>query len=126
MKNNKTSDLINLHGLRLKCHIGVTPRERRNRQIITAEIAIKCNLDRAVKSDRLKDTIDYAGIAGKIAALTAVANFCLLEALAGRIADICLADPRAGAVTVKVAKKGVLPDVGSVEVEITRSRIARK
>jgi len=114
-------DLIHLHGLRLKCRIGVTPRERRKRQAIMADIALKCDLSRAAKSDCLNDTVDYALIAGKISSLAAKETFCLLESLAGRVADICLADLRVKAVTVKVGKKGVLANVNSVEIEITRT-----
>lgn len=122
MRKDKTSDWIYLHGLRLRCHIGVTPRERRVRQTIIADIALKCDLRRAGKSDRLRDTVDYSVIAQKISSSATKEKFCLLEALAGRIADICLADLKVKAVTIKVAKKGVLPNVSSVEVEITRSR----
>jgi len=122
MKQDNQNDSIHICGLRLKCHIGVTARERRKRQAIMADIALKCDLSRAEKSDRLEGTIDYAVLAKKIFSLAAGENFCLLEALAGRIADICLADSKARAVKVKVAKKGVLPNVSSVEVEITHSR----
>jgi len=121
MRQDKTGDWIYLHGLRLKCHIGVSPRERSKRQMIMADIAMKCDLSPAVKSDRLGDTVDYSVITKKIVGLTAKEKFCLLEALAGRIADICLADSKAKAVTVKVAKKGVLSNISSVEIEISRT-----
>ena len=121
MRNNKTSDLIHLHDLRLECHIGVSPRERRRKQIITTDIAIKCDLRLAGKSDRLGDTVDYSVIAGKIVTVTAKEKFCLLEALAGRVADICLADSKVKAVMIKVAKKGVLSNVSSFEIEISRT-----
>lgn len=120
MRKDKTGDWIYLHGLRLKCRIGVTARERRKRQTIMADIALKCDLSRAEKSDRLGDTVDYSVIAQKISSSAAKENFCLLEALAGRIADICLADSKIRQVTVKVSKKGVLPNVSLVEVEISR------
>lgn len=120
MRNNKTNDGIHLHGLRLNCHIGVSSRERQKKQIITADIALKCNLRRAGKSDRLGDTVDYSVIAKKISALTEKETFQLLESLAERIADICLAESKVKAVTVKVAKKGVLSNVSFVEVEIIR------
>ena len=118
--HNDNNDLIHLHGLRLKCHIGVTDRERRKRQTIMADIALKCDLHRAGKSDHLGDTVDYSVIAPKISAAAAKETFHLLESLAERIADICLAESKVMAVTVKVAKKGVLPNVSAVEIEISR------
>jgi len=121
MKQNSPTDYIHIRGLRLKCHIGVTARERRKKQIILADIALNCDLVKAGKSDCLEDTIDYAVIAKKISSLAARESFCLLESLAGSIADICLADSKARTVTVKVAKRGVLPNVSSVEIEIARN-----
>jgi len=126
MRKNKTSDWIYLHGLRLKCRIGVSARERQKKQIISADIALKCDLRRAGKSDCLEDTIDYSVIAQKISALAAKETFHLLESLAEQIANICLAESKEiMAVTIKVAKKGVLSNVSSVEAEIARARIDR-
>ena len=85
-----------------------------------ADIILKCALSRAGKSDRLEDTVDYSVIAKKISALTGKGKFHLLEALAERLAEICLADSKVKAVMVRVAKKSVLPNIRSVEVEITR------
>lgn len=121
MRKDKTSDWIYLHGLRLKCHIGVSPRERQKNQIITADVALKCDLRRAGQSDRLKDTIDYSVMARTITALAAKRTFCLLESLARHIADIGLANSLVTEIIVKVSKSGVLPNISSVEVEITRS-----
>jgi len=116
----KHTDSIYLHELRLKCHIGTTAAERRKAQIITADIVLACDLRKAGKSDRLENTIDYSVIAKKLSALAAGREFSLLEALAQSLADACLKDRRIGNVTVKVAKKGILPGVRSVEVEISR------
>ncbi|MDO9541263.1 MAG: dihydroneopterin aldolase [Kiritimatiellia bacterium] len=116
------SDYIHIRGLRLRCHIGVSPQERIKKQVITADIALRCDLRRAGQSDRLMDTIDYSVMAEKITALAVKEEFCLLESLARRIAKICLADSKAKEVTVKVAKKGVLANARSVAVEITRCR----
>lgn len=122
MRKNKTTDWIHLHGLRLKCRIGVSPRERQKKQIITADIALKCNLNRAGKSDCLMDTIDYSVLAGTITALAAKKTFCLLESLARHIAEICLANSSVTEVIVKASKSGVLPNICSVGVEIRRTR----
>lgn len=122
MRKAETSDWIYLHGLRLKCHIGVSPRERRKKQSIIADIALKCDLRRAGQSDRLKDTLDYSVMAGTITALAAKRTFCLLESLAGQIAEIGLANSLVTEIIVKVSKSGVLPNIFSVSVEIHRKR----
>ena len=122
MRKDKRSDWIYLQGLRLKCHIGVSPRERQTRQTIIADIALKCDLRRAGKSDCLKDTIDYAGIVKAVAGMARKKSFCLLESLAENIAIICLANQKAAEVFVKVGKSGFLPDISSAGVEIRRAR----
>ena len=58
MKAGNNSDFVYIRGLQLKCHVGVTSLERRRRQTIMTDIALKCDLSRAGKSDRLEDTID--------------------------------------------------------------------
>ena len=122
MKSNYNNDWIYLHGLRLKCHIGVTARERRGCQTIIADIAMKCDLRRAGKSDCLKDTIDYAGIVKAAAAMAEKKSFCLLESLAENIAIICLANQKTVEVIVKVGKRGFLSNISSAGVEIHRTR----
>jgi len=122
MKSEIRNDRIHIRGLRLKCHIGTTAAERRKAQIIAVDLAMQCSLRRAGKSDLLEDTVDYSVIAGELADLAAGREFCLLEALAERLADACLANHRIISVTVKASKNGILPNVRSVEVEIMRHR----
>ena len=123
MRKNKTSDWIYLHDLRLKCRVGVSPRERRNKQIIIADIAIKCDLRLAGKSDCLKDTINYAWIVKAIDKIAKKQSFYLLESVAENIAAICLANKKAEEVVVKVGKKNSLPAVRCAGVEIHRGRM---
>ena len=122
MKLDNNNDWIHLHGLRLNCHIGVSSSERRNKQPIIADIALKCDLRRAGKSDCLKDTIDYAGIVKAVAGMARKTSFCLLESLAENIAAICLANQRTTEVIVKISKSGFLPNINSAGVEIRRGR----
>ncbi|MDO9541649.1 MAG: dihydroneopterin aldolase [Kiritimatiellia bacterium] len=122
MNPNINNDSICIRGLRLKCHIGVSPRERKKKQTIITDIALKCDLRRAGKSDCLGDTCDYSKIVKGVTVLAAEETFCLLETLAEQIVKTCLADSKVNKVTVKVAKIGVLSNVRSVEVEITRNR----
>lgn len=120
MKQDIQTDSIHLRGLRLKCWIGVSAAECSKKQIIMADIALQRDLRKAGKSDCLEDTLDYSVIVKKLSALAASKKFCLLEALAERMAEICLAESKVKAVTVKVAKKGILSNVSSVEIEISR------
>ena len=123
---NVHADCICINGLRLKCFVGVTAKERSARQIISADLALKCDLGVAGKTDSLRDTVDYAAVAAAAGKAVSRGKFALLESLAERIAAICLSHPMVKEAVVRVAKIGVLRDVDSVEVEITRQRDSAK
>lgn len=122
---NIHSDSIHIHGLRLKCFVGVTAKERDVRQIISADLTLKCDLCRAGKSDALRDTVDYAAVAAAVRKAASGGTFALLESLAERIAAVCLSHPMVKETIVKASKIGVLRDVKRVEVEIVRQRDRR-
>lgn len=115
-------DWIYLHGMRLKCNIGVTERERAKKQAIAVEVGLKCPLRRAGISDCLEDTVDYAALAGKIKALARKKTWRLLEALAEDIAALCLAGRGIREVTVQAAKARPVPGLAAAEAAIRRRR----
>ena len=122
MTSRDSQDYIRLEGLRLRCRIGVTPRERRRRQTIVADIALRCNLRPASRSDRLEDTVDYAALACSIARMAEAGEFRLLETLAEQIAAICLADAKVAGVLVRVNKRNISPILGGAAVAIRREK----
>ncbi|MCL2780295.1 MAG: dihydroneopterin aldolase, partial [Actinomycetia bacterium] len=73
----------------------------------------------------LADTVDYGQLAQRLAAVVGGAPVRLLETLAQRLADECLADERVAAVTVRAHK----PDApiplrfADVAVAIRRARV---
>ena len=122
---NVHADSIHIHSLRLKCFVGVTAKERSARQIISADLTLKCDLCRAGKSDSLRETVDYAAIVAAVRKAASRGTFALLESLAERIAVVCLSLPMVKETIVKVSKSGIWRDVKSVEVEIIRKRDIR-
>lgn len=75
-----------------------------------------------VGPDRLSRVVDYEQLANKVRALIADGHVKLVETLAERIAQACLADPRVDIARVRVEKLDILPDAGSVGVEVERRR----
>jgi dihydroneopterin aldolase len=79
----------------------------------------------AQRSDSLADTVDYGALARAAADVVQQRSFQLLEALAGRLADVLLiSDPRLQAVEVAVRKlrPPLALDVASTGVRVLRSR----
>jgi len=114
-------DKMTIRDLRLKCFIGTRPAERKRKQAVLVNVALECDLSRAGRTDALKDTVNYARMEERIAALAESSRFFLIERLAERIAQVCLGDRRVKAVTVRVDKPAALPRAASAGVEIRRS-----
>ena len=118
-------DLITLTGVRAWGRHGVLPEERRAGQEFVVDVSLQiADLDRAVGSDDLRDTVDYGAVAAAIVAIVEGEPVNLIEALAGRIAEECLAFRPVRSVTVTVHKPHAPIPVtfADVTVELTRSR----
>ncbi len=98
------SDLVALEGLRHRGFHGVLPEERRDGQEFVVDAVVETDTAPAAASDDLADTVDYAAMAQRLAAVVGGEPVDLIETLAARLADAALADPRAAAVTITVHK----------------------
>ena len=76
----------------------------------------------AAGRDELARVVDYEKVAADTRALVAGGHVRLVETLAERIAEQCLADPRVHMARIRVEKLDVFADTGSVGVEVERQR----
>jgi len=115
-------DKIHIRDLRLRCIVGINPEEREKAQDVDINITLYVDIRKAGRTDAIDDTVDYKSIKLKVAEDVEASSFFLVERLAQRIADICLADPRVARARVQVEKPGALRFARSVGVEIVRGR----
>lgn len=118
------SDRITLRGLRVRGYHGVLPEERRTGQLFGVDVVVETDVSAAAATDDLAETVDYATLARQVAAVVEGDPVDLIETLAVRIADACLAHAGATAVEVTVHKPQApigLP-FDDVAVTIRRSR----
>lgn len=115
-------DRILIKDLMARCIIGVNDDERREKQDVVVNISVGADLRAAGHSDRFEDAVDYRSMKKKVIAMVEGSRFFLIEALAERIAQICLEDGKVSEVTVCVEKPAALRFARSVGVEITRGR----
>lgn len=115
-------DKILIKDLLVRCIIGVGDEERREKQDVVIDIELSADLRKAGRSDSLDDSMDYRAIKKQIIAMVESSRFHLIEALAERIADICLENPCVRQVQVTVEKPSALRFARSVGVEIVRAR----
>ena len=113
-------DRIVIRELLVRCVLGVDDEERREMQDVLVTVTLHADLRRAGESDRLEDAIDYRAIKKQVMAAAEGSHYRLVEALAERIATLCLAQPGVRRVDVLVEKPGSLRFAHSAAVEITR------
>ncbi len=115
-------DRIVIKDLLVRCVLGVDDEERREMQDVLITVALHADLRRAGESDRLEDAVDYRRIKKEILAAADGSRYRLVEALAERVASLCLAQAGVEQVDVTVEKPGSLRFARSAAVEITRVR----
>jgi dihydroneopterin aldolase len=97
-------DRIALKGLRARGHHGVYAFERERGQMFRCDAVLELDTSAAAAGDDLRKTVNYADLARELYAVLAGDPVNLLEALAQRLADVCLANPLVDAVEITVHK----------------------
>ena len=115
-------DKILVRDLTARCIIGVNAEERREKQEVLINLSIYADLRKAGKSDKFEDAVDYRSIKKQLLGEVEKSSYNLIEALAQRVAEICLENPAISQVKVTVEKPSALRFARSVGVEIMRKR----
>jgi len=121
-----TTDQIALTGLSVRGNHGVFDFERRDGQDFVVDVALEVDSRVAAASDDIADTVHYGELAEALAVVIAGEPVNLLETLAERLAQVCLADRRVAAATVTVHKpQAPIPlSFADVSVTIRRARVS--
>ncbi len=117
-------DRIEIMGLSGIGYHGVFDHERREGQEFRVDVTLHVDMARAAASDELADTVDYGTIATEVHAIITGDPVDLIETLASRIADTCLAHDDVLGVEVAVHKPQapITVPFDDVVVRITRRR----
>ena len=112
-------DRITLTGLRVRGWHGVLPEERRDGQDFVVDAVLHLDLRAAGSSDDLARTVHYGVLAEELAAVVAGEPVDLLETLAARLAEVCLAAGPVERVEVTVHKPQAPIAVPFADVSVT-------
>jgi dihydroneopterin aldolase len=118
----QTEVTIEVSGLSLYTHHGVTAAEREIGQRLVLDIRLEVGECDATVTDLVEDTVDYGQVCNTVALVAQQRSYKTLERLCSAIADRLLADYAADEVWVKAAKPEppiALP-VQEVSVEVWR------
>jgi len=119
---NTAMDRILIKDLMLRCVLGLSGEERREKQDVLINLILWTDLKPAAATDNIEDTVDYSALKKRIISLVERSEYRLAETLADRIASLCLEQPAVQQVRVTLEKPTALRFAHSVGVEITRSR----
>jgi dihydroneopterin aldolase len=113
---------IEISGLSLYTHHGVTDAEREIGQRLLLDLRLDVGETDATVTDRVQDTVDYAEVCQLVALVAQQRSYKTLERLCSAIADRLLADFEIEGVWVKASKpEPPIPlPVDDVSVEVWR------
>lgn len=120
------TDELAIRGVECFAHHGVFDFERREGQTFVIDLVLGIDTRAAAASDDLQDTVDYGSLVGSVKHSVETDPVDLIETLAQRIADVCLASSRVEWARVTVHKPDAPIDAtfSDVALTITRKREA--
>lgn len=113
---------ILIRDLILPWRIGVRQHEEDRRQRVRINLDLIVHEQADPAADNYQDVTCYERIIENVRQMAAAGHVKLAETVAHNIAAMCLTEPNALQVTVRVEKLEAIHDAGSVGVEITRFR----
>jgi len=118
------SDQLAVRGIEIYAHHGVFDFERRDGQVFLIDLVLGLDTRPAAASDDLAKTVDYGTLVAEVRAAVEKDPVDLIETLAQRIADVCLAADQVEWVDVTVHKPNapITTTFSDVALTIRRSR----
>ncbi|ATE52148.1 MULTISPECIES: dihydroneopterin aldolase [Actinosynnema] len=117
-----SGDRIELRGLEVRAHHGVFEHEKRDGQDFLVDVVVWLDLTRAAATDDLRETLHYGELAERVAEVVAGGPHDLIETVAGRAADVVMADARVTATEVTVHKPHAPIPLTFADVAVTVRR----
>lgn len=112
-------DRVTLRGLKALGHHGVFEHEREDGQVFVVDLVLGLDTAPAAAGDDLTKTVHYGVVAEEVAAVVSGEPVDLIETLAQRIADTCLAHQVVREVEVTVHKPDAPITVPFDDVTVT-------
>lgn len=115
-------DIISIRELKLQTLIGILPWERRQKQSVILDLELTTSLLKAGQTDDIEQAVNYAAVVEKLVAFGETATFQLLEAFVEEATQMLFDTFPIEAIKISIHKPGILPNVKSVGVSITRQK----
>ena len=115
-------DKITINGLVVPTLIGVYDFERTQKTPLIFDIDMWADINAAMLSDNVADTVDYAKVAEFVQHVADTTEYLLLEALAGEVMRQLFTKFPIARICLAITKPNILPQADRVMVTFTRER----
>ena len=122
MKGKILMDKIKLTELTVNTVIGIWDWEKRNPQKVVFDIEMSTDINKASKSDSIKDALDYKAVSKRVKQYALENQFDLIEALADKVAEIIINEFEVSWVKLTISKPYAIRDSKNVSLMIERSK----
>lgn len=110
---------IHIVDLKARAIIGTHPWERKNKQDVIITVRIDYDADKASKTDRLGDALDYERISQSILRIVEGSKCFLLEKLTDKVLQGILRAPKVQKASVRIDKPHALALARYVSYEVS-------
>jgi len=117
------SGWLSIEGLRVRCVIGVTERERASAQELVVDLGVKVDFEKVASSDSIHETVDYRVLTRRVVEAGEGSSFQLVETLAMHLGRVVLDEfARVEEVRVEVEKPHALNAARTVRAVVSLAR----
>ena len=113
-------DIIFLGGLEATTIIGIFDWERETKQTLVLDIEMAFDIQKAAKSDNIKDALDYKEVSERVVSFVEQSEFFLIEKLIEEIANLLLTEFKTPWVKITLNKRGAISRAIDVGIIIER------
>ena len=113
-------DIVYIKELEIEASIGIDDWEREQKQTISLDLDMGCDIQAAAKSEDISNTLDYKAVAKRLIDFVEGSEFFLVETLAEEIASIVLKEFSVPWLRLRVGKPGAVTGSKDVGVIIER------
>ena len=113
-------DKVYIKNLKVEAIIGIFEWEREVKQIISVDIEMDCDNEKAARSDDIEDALDYKKVGKRVVGFIGGSKAKLVESLAEKVAKIILKEFPVSRLVLTLSKPGALRGSESVGISITR------
>lgn len=111
-----------IESLRQSLCLGCTAEERAFPQVVTINIALQIGVPQSIKSDSIKDTVDYIAVVQAVERLAREGSWRLLEKLCfDLVSEFFAAFPLVQSADVSV-RKNIVPHTEGISAKLALSR----